>query len=339
MSDEQQPGLVPARTAASKPPVAIGARGLTPQTLDDLFRVSTAISKSGLAPKGIETPEAIFAALEMGMEVGLPLMASLQNIAVVNGRPTLWGDAQLAVVRATGELEEFSEWYEVAGTRSPRNPSTFGDDVAAVVRVKRRGQEAAETAFSVADAKRAGLWGKAGPWSQYPARMLRYRARSFGLRDQFGDALRGLLSTEEAQDVVTVEATAPARTVGKPIFKTPAKPEATQDDGDVAPVAPAQEPTPAVIIDPAPAPTQPPAPVAQPAPAPTNRDEIKDLWDSVLKVTNFDGFRDWALANRYEKADLWGSFDDVPSRYSVRLAKAKTQFLESLALHVQGGAR
>ena len=246
MSDEQQAGLVPARVAASKPPVAIGARGLTPQTLDDLFRVSTAISKSGLAPKGIETPEAIFAALEMGMEVGLPLMASLQNIAVVNGRPTLWGDAQLAVVRATGELEEFAEWYEVAGTRSPRNPSTFGDDVTAVVRVKRRGQEAAETAFSVADAKRAGLWGKAGPWSQYPARMLRYRARSFGLRDQFGDALRGLLSTEEAQDVVVVEATAPAKTVSKPIFAAPKsapKPEPTQDDSDLGPVAPAAAPS------------------------------------------------------------------------------------------------
>lgn len=337
MSDEnQQSGLVPARQAASKPPVAIGARGLTPQTLDDLFRVSTAISKSGLAPKGIETPEAIFAALEMGMEVGLPLMASLQNIAVVNGRPTLWGDAQLAVVRATGELEEFSEWYEVAGTRSPRNPSTFGDDVAAVVRVKRRGQEAAETAFSVADAKRAGLWGKAGPWSQYPARMLRYRARSFGLRDQFGDALRGLLSTEEAQDVITVEATAPAKTVGKPIFATPSKtapkPEPAPDDEDLGPVAtvtaaPQTNPTPAAVVDPTPSPALTPAPSVS-----------EQLAEAVLTVATFDDFRAWAVENKYDGADGWASFDEVPAKVAERLVKARTGFLNALKAHV-GGAK
>src|SRR5690606_26021257 len=54
---------------------------------------------------------------------------------------------------------------------------------------------------SVADAKAADLWGKVGPWKEYPFRMLRFRARSFALRDTFGDALRGLLSAEEAQDI------------------------------------------------------------------------------------------------------------------------------------------
>ena len=32
-----------------------------------------------------------------GMEIGLPPLASLQHVAVVNGRPTLYGDGQLAV--------------------------------------------------------------------------------------------------------------------------------------------------------------------------------------------------------------------------------------------------
>jgi hypothetical protein len=52
----------------------------------------------------------------------------------------------------------------------------------------------------VADAKRAGVWGKAGPWTQYPKRMLGIRARSFALRDVFPDVLGGLDIREEVED-------------------------------------------------------------------------------------------------------------------------------------------
>jgi hypothetical protein len=55
----------------------------------------------------------------------------------------------------------------------------------------------------VEDAKRASLWGKSGPWTQYPKRMLQLRARGFALRDAFPDILRGLVTAEEAQDYQT----------------------------------------------------------------------------------------------------------------------------------------
>ena len=179
----------------------MGNRGIVLTDMDGLVRFATAVSKTSLAPKGLESAESIAVAIQMGLEVGLTPMAALQNIAVINGRPTIWGDAQLAVCRATGELEAFEEWYESGGKRTGRNPQIFGDDAMAVCSVKRRGYPAIESAFSVADAKRAGLWSKQGPWSQYPARMLRFRARSFALRDQFGDALKGMLTTEEGQDI------------------------------------------------------------------------------------------------------------------------------------------
>ena len=66
--------------------------------------------------------------------------------------------------------------------------------------VKRRDRSAVVRTFSEADAKKAGLWGKAGPWQQYPSRMLQMRARSWALRDAFPDALRGLGIREEVQD-------------------------------------------------------------------------------------------------------------------------------------------
>lgn len=233
--------------------------------MDDLFRFAKAVSVSGLAPKGIETPEAIFVALEMGLEVGLPMMAALQNIAVINGRPTIWGDAQLAVVRGTGELVLFEEWYEEGGKRLARNPATFTDATTAVCRVQRHGYEPAETAFSVADAKRANLWGKSGPWSQYPARMLRFRARSFGLRDQFGDALRGLRTAEEVMD----DPVEVARNVTPkaPLFH-----------------APATSPEPGVgTANPEPDPTEPADP-AQPSPDPIRQRDLQAVED--VKAAN-----------------------------------------------------
>ena len=51
------------------------------------------------------------------------------------------------------------------------------------------------------DAKKAGLWGKQGPWSQYPNRMLLMRARTYAYRDCFPDRMRGMLTAEEAHDM------------------------------------------------------------------------------------------------------------------------------------------
>src|SRR5262249_22277845 len=55
--------------------------------------------------------------------------------------------------------------------------------------------------FSTADAKAAGLLGKTGPWSQYPARMRQMRARAFALRDQFAGVLKGLAIREDQEGV------------------------------------------------------------------------------------------------------------------------------------------
>jgi hypothetical protein len=77
-----------------------------------------------------------------------------------------------------------------------------GDAAEAVCQVWRKGEDNPVThRFSVADAKRANLWGKPGPWQQYPRRMLQMRARGFCLRDAFPDVLKGLYSREELEGV------------------------------------------------------------------------------------------------------------------------------------------
>lgn len=165
-------------------------RAIVPQDFDGAWRIATAVCKAGMAPKGLDTPEKAMVAIMHGMEVGLTPMAALQSIAVVNGRPTIWGDGAIGLVRGSGKLEWIKERIEGEG-----------DKMSAVCEIKRKGEPAAEPArFSVDDAKKAGLWGKAGPWTQYPRRMLAMRARAFALRDGFADVLRGLGIAEEVQD-------------------------------------------------------------------------------------------------------------------------------------------
>lgn len=163
----------------------------TPVNLTEAIALSKLIAGSDLAPKDFKgKPANVLIAMQMGAEVGLAPMQSLQNIAVINGRPSLWGDAALGVVQVHPEYE----WHKEAIEGS-------GDARVAAFQIKRKGQEAATTKFSVADAKKASLWGKAGPWQSYPDRMLQMRARGFGLRDKFADALRGLSIAEEVMDI------------------------------------------------------------------------------------------------------------------------------------------
>jgi hypothetical protein len=122
-----------------------------------------------------------------GLEVGLAPMAALQSIAVINGRPALWGDGALAVVRASGLMESIKEWTE---------------DTTAYCEARRKGEpEPIRRSFSDADAKAAGLTNKKGPWQDYRPRMRQMRARSWVLRDGFADVLKGLHIAEEAQDI------------------------------------------------------------------------------------------------------------------------------------------
>jgi len=178
-------------TTAPKPLINYGAQGVKLASLEDAFRFANAIVASGFAPRGMEKPEAVLVAIQLGAELGLTPMAALQNTAVINGRPAIYGDAALALVRASGLLESFNE--EEVGEAGK---DSFGIRVTAT---RRDGSKGCET-FTVADAKAAKLWGKSGPWTDYPRRMLKFRARGFVLRDVFGDVLKGLRTAEEVRD-------------------------------------------------------------------------------------------------------------------------------------------
>jgi hypothetical protein len=194
MPTEEQFPKEPTTTSNSKSVVITQksfSGNLVPQNFDEAMRISQALCKSGLVPKELTgKPEACFVAIGFGMELGLPPLQSIQNIMIVNGRPTIWGDAALGLVLDSGRCEEFDE--------DPANKALkqgFGR-----CRVKRFGSPSHEVCFSIEDAKKARLWTKSGPWTDYPGRMLQMRARSWALRDNFPDILKGLGVREEVAD-------------------------------------------------------------------------------------------------------------------------------------------
>lgn len=163
---------------------------ITPQSLTEAMEYAKMISTSSFCPKDMRgKPAEVLIAVQLGAEVGISPIQALQNIAVISGRPCIWGDASLALVQASQHYVSHREWEEVTD-----------QGLKAFCAVTRKGSDEYIKSFSETDAKKAGLWNKSGPWTQYPSRMLQMRARSFALRDKFADVLKGLSIREEIED-------------------------------------------------------------------------------------------------------------------------------------------
>ena len=162
---------------------------LSPQTFEQALTFSNYLADSDMVPKDFKgKPGNCLVAIQWGMEIGLKPLQAMQNIAVINGRPSLWGDAVIALVRSSPLCEYVIE---------------EDDGRTATCKVKRRGEPEQSRSFSMDDAKAAGLLGKQGPWTQYPKRMRQMRARAFAVRDVFPDVLKGLPVAEEVMDTPT----------------------------------------------------------------------------------------------------------------------------------------
>lgn len=186
-----------------------GGFDLKPRDMDQAMRLADMLANSGMVPKQyVSNPQATLVAMMMGNEIGLNPLQSLQNIAVINGKPSIYADALLALVQNHPKFGGHEESFDES-------------TMTATCTVWRKGDKKMHTVtFSQVDAVQAGLWDKAGPWKQYPKRMLMWRARGFALRDKFADALGGLITVEEARDI-------PERDMGSAErYEQPKEPEA-----------------------------------------------------------------------------------------------------------------
>lgn len=212
-----------------KAPLTAGAqpRPIVPVDFDGAYRIANVVVRAGMAPKSLNSVEKAMVAIMHGLEVGLTPMNALQSIAVINGRPTIWGDGAIGLIRASGLLEYMDEHFEGEGPK-----------LTAVCIVKRKGEpKPVRGEFSWSDVLRAHLNNKEGPWQTYPRRMMQMRAR-WPLRDVFADVLKGLALKEEVEDMQpttpraeepTRRAVPPPPPVGAEKPAEPARTEVTKD--------------------------------------------------------------------------------------------------------------
>jgi hypothetical protein len=183
-----------------RPPTPIALRatpagGLTaaPSSMDEVYRLAQGLSRSGLIRKELQgKPDDCAVIILTSLELGVPLMTGLRQIAVINGKPFLESSLMQAICYGHPDICEYIR------------PVSRGD-AGAVWEAKRRGyDEPMVGEFTRADAERAGLLSKQGVWQQYARDMMSHRALARACRAAFPDLVGGIYVSGE-YDVLDVE--------------------------------------------------------------------------------------------------------------------------------------
>ncbi len=134
-------------------------------------------------------PDSILVVWLYGSRVGLDVFSSMVYICEINGKPTIYGDGALAVCMQNPRWKAIEESYD-------RDNAGRAQRALCRIRVKTQ-EKPIDGEFTLQQAADAGLLRKAGPWTQYPERMLMMRARAYAIRTAFPDSLAGFHLTEE----------------------------------------------------------------------------------------------------------------------------------------------
>lgn len=171
-TDDIPPALAPVRTD----PLSDAIR-----QFQSTLGLAGALVKSGFLPKAINTPEKAVAVILAGRELGIGPMLALRSISIIDGKPVVAADLQLARFKADGGRAVFTELSEAKASLSLRHPN---------------GDEHTES-FTMADARAAGLLGKDN-WKKFPKAMLRSRCITAALKSIGYEPTCGVYDPDEA---------------------------------------------------------------------------------------------------------------------------------------------
>jgi hypothetical protein len=184
MNTNGHAAMVVAPLAKAEPRTVEATRAFEPANIDEAERLCKLLVASGLLPRGVNRPEAAFAIVATGRELGLTAMQSLRSIHIIEGKPTLSADLVAALVKNRPEV---CEWFRLVEST----------DQIATYETQRRGEpKPTKMSFSWADAQRAGVTGKDN-WRKYPAAMLRARCITALARAVYPDLAMGIYDPDE----------------------------------------------------------------------------------------------------------------------------------------------
>lgn len=159
-----------------------------PQNWEQAFRVAEVLSKSGILPKGVDTPQKAIAIIMRGREIGLTSMQALTTIYVVEGRTQMSADLMVGLILTSGKCEYF-------------DPVVISSEVVTYVTKRRGSSREVEMSWTIADAERAGLLTK-DVWKKYPMSMLTARCKSALGHAVYPELVAGIYTPEEGEHTV-----------------------------------------------------------------------------------------------------------------------------------------
>lgn len=158
---------------------------LVPSTIEGAMSLAQWLAKSQFLPEKLKGKEAdVFFLITSGMELGLPPLAALRGLYIVNGRVALEGKTKAALALARGAAEYIK--------RVEYTPQ------ATTWETKRKGADRpVQMRFTLEEAKAAGLTAKEGPWRNYSQRMISWRALGWLVDDVYPDIVMGVATAED----------------------------------------------------------------------------------------------------------------------------------------------
>ena len=168
-------------------------------------RQAIALSKSELVPKIYQGDKGIpncLIAFNMAQRIGTDPMLIMQNLNVIQGRPSFGSSFLIASVNSCGKFSPLRFEFDGAQGTPEWRCRAWAIEVAT--------QERLNGAWiSLAMAKSEGWLEKSGSkWKTMPEQMMMYRAGSFWTRIYAPEISMGMLSTEELADITPTRATA-----------------------------------------------------------------------------------------------------------------------------------
>lgn len=186
----------PNREIQPLPPSRKKIFSIEPKDLTEQIKLSELFAGSDLVPKDYKgKPGNCLIAMQYGAELGIPAFQAVQNIAVINGKPGIYGDLGKALLQSHRFKIEERDMKETKQLNEAWCRVTRPDNGLVI-----------ERTFSFDDAKVAKLWGKEGPWTTYPYRQMAWRAFWFAARDAAADVLKGMWGVEELGDMQPIDA-------------------------------------------------------------------------------------------------------------------------------------
>ena len=161
---------------------------------DQALRVANMLSKSTLVPQNYQgKPQDCFIAVDMAARMNASPIFVMQNLSVVKGKPSWQGQACMAMINACGKFRDVKHVY--TGKKGTDDRGCY----VTAIRIS-DGEVVNGTEVTMTLAKAEG-WTANPKWKNMPEQMLGYRAASFFARMYCPEALMGLQTYEEVEDI------------------------------------------------------------------------------------------------------------------------------------------